>query len=325
MKKLLLVLFAFFLTVPVSFSKGESPGLVIKPVYYTNKSPFVLEGFAQAGSEIEICGTGITLKVDDHGKFTVELKVDEGINLFAITATKDGTSTTKGFMVEMDSTPPEVTLLINKLPVHNNVQHITIHDENNCQVTGFTETGCEIVADNNHLINKSIQFEANFSLPKAPSKSDHLLTISDKFGNKTQFEIRIHNLHTKRIIVQADKTKLLVDGDSFEMISPAILVGKMTIMIPARDFATSIFQGTLSYDHTTKKAVIEFEGNKMEFEVDKNEIIYNGSKYVNFGSPTLIKNNRLYMPVELLNRIFNYNYRLNITEKKAEYYKVINP
>lgn len=56
MKKLLLVLCAFLLTVPASFTKGEAPGLVIKPVHYTNKSPFISEGKAEAGSEIEIHG-----------------------------------------------------------------------------------------------------------------------------------------------------------------------------------------------------------------------------------------------------------------------------
>lgn len=320
MKKLLLVLCSFLLTAPVSFSKGESPGLAIEPVHYTNKSPFLLEGKAEAGSEIEIHGEGIVFKVGDEGSFRVELKVDEGINLFAITASKNGVSSTKGFMVEMDTTPPEVTLLIDHFPAHNTRQYITTSDATECTVAGFAETGCQIVVDNTHFVNENIQFEAKFSLPKAPSKSDHLLTISDKFGNEIQFVIRISNLHRRKIIVQAEKSEISIDGEKVDMSSPAILVGEMTIMIPIRTLACDVFQGRLAYDNETKKAKIEFDDNTLIFEVGKNQVLYNGSKYINFGSSAFIKDNRLYVPIDVLNRIFHYNLRFDHIEKSVEYY-----
>lgn len=325
MKKLLLVFCASILIPPISFAKGDTPGLVIKPVYYTNKSPFLLEGFAQAGSEIEIHGQGIGFKVGDDGKFTVELKVEAGINLFAITASKDGASTTKGFMVEMDTTQPEVTLLVNNTPTRKIKQMISTLDTSELIITGFTESGCVIIADNNQFINEGIRFDAKFTLSKAPSKSDHLLTIIDIYGNKTQFEISITNQHRRKIIVQAENAKIEIDGLIDDMGSPAILVGDKTIMIPARLLASSILNGRLAYDGKTKIATIEIDDMTLEFQVGKDQVICNGEIYTTFGSPTFIKNNRLFVPIDVLRVFFYYRYVFDEIEKKAEYYIDIQP
>lgn len=323
MKKLLMVLCAFILTVPISFTKGESPGLEIKQAYYTNKSPFVLEGFAKAGSKIEIFGQGISFKVGSEGTFKVELKVDEGINLFAITATKDGTSTTKGFMVEMDSTPPEVTLLVNGKLINEKMIDIELLDASQFEIEGFTEPGCKILADDVDYSMGKVKFEAKFKVDVAPSKSNHKLEITDKFGNKTILEVKVVNAHIRTVVLQRGNPIATIDGKEYKLPNPPEVL-KGSTMIPVRFIVEEADNGRIDYDNPTKTAVITTKDKTITLEIGNYTVFINGKPIVLKTTPPCVLNGTLVVPFRFIGEELGfivtwYNETKTITLTKAIY------
>ncbi|MBP7733100.1 MAG: hypothetical protein KA140_04975 [Caldisericia bacterium] len=305
MKKLLLILCAFLLAAPVSFSKGESPGLVIKPVHYTNKSPFILEGKAEAGSEIEIHGQGIAFKVGDEGLFKVELKVDEGINLFAITATKDGASSTKGFMVEMDTTPPEVCLFINSKLTKEKMINIELLDASQFEILGFTESGCKIDADSKKCAVNQIEFKAAFELNQAPSALDHHLDVTDRYGNQTEIIVFSNNIHQQISKMKIGSDLINTDGKEMKMDTPLQLIGN-TAMISLDIIPEAILKDstiTISGD-----SFIIISGKScLKLIVDKNYYDFNGKKENFSGTPLKFLDGHFLVPLRLICSIYNIN------------------
>lgn len=305
MKKLLLIVCAFILAAPVPFTKAVSPGLVVKPVHYTNKSPFILEGFAQAGSEIEIHGQGTSFIVGNEGSFRVELKADEGINLFAITASKDGASSTKGFMVEMDSTPPEVTLLVKDKPTQEKSLKIEIFDASEFAITGFTEPGCQILADEVDYSTGNVKFEAKFKVGAAPSKSNHKLEIIDKFGNKTEFDINAINAHIRTVVLQLGNSIATIDGMELDLPVPPTII-KGTTMIPLRSIVEQAFDGYLEYFVVTKTIAVTVGDKKLLIQINSSNAVLNNNEIIISGTPpTAIKGSTM-VPFRFIGEEFGF-------------------
>jgi hypothetical protein len=294
------------LMMPVFAVRASTPDLQIGQVFYTNKSPFVLEGKTEAGSEIEIHGQGINFKVGEDGTFKVELKVTEGVNLFAITAAKNGMSSTKGFMVEMKTTPPEVTLLINnKLTLEKEVA-VKTFDVTEFTIIGFTEPGCTVLADDVDYSNRKTEFEAKFRFKEVPSKTEHKLVVTDKYGNETKIKITATNIHVKVVKMQIGSATATIDGKEYQMPAPVMII-KGSTMVPLRFIGETIIGGSVDYNAATKTITISAQGHDLVTQVGSLNALFDGVAIKVSGAPPTIVKGSLMTPFRFIGEAFGFN------------------
>jgi hypothetical protein len=314
MKKAFLLMIFAVLMMPVFAVKATTLDLQIGQVFYTNKSPFVLEGKAQSGSEIEVHGQGINFKVGEDGTFKIELKVVEGVNLFAITAAKNGASSTKGFMVEMDTTPPEVTLLIkDKLTQEKEVEFFSF-DASEFTVTGFTEPGCTVLADDVDYSNGKTEFEAKFKTEPAPSKTPHNLIVKDKYGNQSKILVQGINVHIKVVKMQISSTTATIDGKEFTMPVPVTII-KGSTMVPLRFMGESIIGGSVDYNAATKTITISARGHDLVTQVGSQKALFDGVSIKVSGAPPTIVKGSLMTPFRFIGEAFGFTVGFDSTTK----------
>lgn len=250
-------------------------------------------------------GQGINFKVGDEGSFRVELKVDQGINLFAITASKDGASSTKGFMIEMDTTPPEVTLLVKDKATQEKSLKIEIFDASEFEITGFTEPGCQILADEVDYSTGNIKFEAKFKVGAAPSKSNHKLEIIDKFGNKTEFDINAINTHIRTVVLQLGNPIATIDGKEFNLPVPPTVI-KASPMIPVKFIAVDVLGGSIECNKATKTILVKALDTQILMQINNKKAAINGKEVNVVGTPTSIVNGSTMVPFRFIGESFGF-------------------
>ena len=324
MKKAFLLMMVAIMLMPVFVARASTPDLQIGQVFYTNKSPFVLEGKAEAGSEIEVHGQGISFKVGQDGTFKVELKIEEGVNLFAITAAKNGMISTKGFMVEMKTTPPEVTLLIdNKLTQEKEIEFFS-YDASEFTITGFTEPGCTVMADDVDYSNGKTKFEAKFKTEPAPSKTPHNLIIKDKYGNQTKIILQGINVHVRVLKMQLAETKATIDGQEFNLpVAPQIIQGYL--MVPLRFMCETAVGGKVDYNALTQTITVVTDEHTLIIQVS-NPIAKLDEKEVKIvGYPPINLRGSIFVPFRFIGESMGFIVSYEPTTKTMTMTKNIYP
>ena len=158
----------------------------------TNSAQITLEGFAEAGSTVEIFLSGISTKktiTETDGSFLVSnLELTLGRNEIEVQATdKAGNTSQKSnkLVIIYDETPPD---LIIKEPVKG-ASFFT--PEKQIEIKGETEPEATVTVNGRFVI---VDSEGKFNYPLTLSEGENRIkiTATDQAGNQTEEEITIN-------------------------------------------------------------------------------------------------------------------------------------
>jgi hypothetical protein len=203
----------------------------------------------------------------------------------------------------MDTTPPEVTLLVKDKPTQEKLLMIVIYDATEFTITGFTEPGCKILADEVDYSTGNVKFEAKFKVSAAPSKTDHDLVIIDKFKNETKIKINGVNNHEKVVKLKIESKSAIIDGKEVQMIVPIKIINGST-MIPMRFMVQEILDGTATYNVQTKTVIIFANDIEVKVQIAVNKALIDG-KEVKITPPT-VYNGSTMLPLRFFGETFGF-------------------
>ncbi|MBP7733099.1 MAG: hypothetical protein KA140_04970 [Caldisericia bacterium] len=305
MKKSILLAIAAVMIMPVFGVGAKEPVFDVGHLFYTNKSPFLLEGLVEPGSTVSVSGIKGEIEVDKNGKFAVDLPVKEGVNLFSMVIEFEEIMTIKGVMVEMDTTPPEVTLLVKDKPTQEKSLKIEVFDASEFTITGFTEPGCKILADDVDYSTGNVKFEAKFKVGAAPSKSSHKLEIIDRFGNKTKFDINAINAHIRTVVLQLGNSVATIDEKEFNLPVPPTVI-KASPMIPVKFIAVDVLGGSIEYNKATKTILAKALDTQILMQINNKKAAINGKEVNVVGTPPFIVNGSTMVPFRFIGESFGF-------------------
>lgn len=302
MKKMILALIVAVLIMPVIGAKAENVEFEIGLVHYTNKSPFTLIGKAAPGTEISMRGKKVAT-IGDDGVFRIDLEVKEGDNVFHFKATKDGQSTTKGILVQMRTIAPKVYFYIDKAINSEAVIKTECVDSTEYVATGFTEQGCVIETDGKKTDLDGIMFSVKLAIGKAPSKTEHLIKVTDKYGNVATSTILVTNVHAKVCKMQIYNKIATIDGVEFTLpVEPTVYRG--STVVPVRFFCSNFLGGTVKYDAETRIITVIVGTKVLKVQINNPKATINGLEVkINGTAPALI-NGSLMVPFRFIGEIF---------------------
>lgn len=322
MKKSILLTIVTVILLPVFNVGAIEMRFDIGHIFYTNKSPFLLEGMVEPGSTVTVSSVNKAIVVDKDGKFSVDLPLKEGVNLFSMVIENKGNETIKCIMVEMDSTPPEVALLVKDKPTQDKDIIIDIFDALEFSVTGFTEPDCKIMADDVDYSSGKVKFEAKFKVDTAPSKSNHKIEIIDKFGNKTVFEVKAVNAHIRTLVLQIGNPVATIDGKEIRLPKPPENIGGTT-MIPVRFIVVDVLGGTVSFDNKTRTLNAKADNTTLVIQAGNNEAYINNKKMTITQRAPTIWGNVMIASYRFLGEIFGFNINYDAETKTITMTKAI--
>lgn len=323
MKKLILAIMIAMLVIPAIGTKAENVEFEIGLVHYTNKSPFTLIGKAAPGADVTMRGKTVA-KIGDDGVFKIDLEVKESDNVFHFKATKDGQSTTKGILVQMRTTPPKIHFYIDKAINSDSVIKTECVDLTEYVATGFTEPGCTVEADGKKTDLDGIMFSVKLEIEKAPSKTEHTIEVTDKYGNVSTTIISITNVHAKTCIMQIDNKIATIDGVEFTMpIEPKVWHG--SIVVPVRFFSYNFLGGTVKYDSETRIITVIVSMDVLKVQINNPKATINGLEVkINGSAPALI-NGSLMVPFRFIGESFGCKVTYDTDTKTITAVKNIYP
>jgi hypothetical protein len=302
MKKMILTMMIAMLVIPAIDAKAENVEFEIGLVHYTNKTPFTLNGKAAQGADVSMRGKKVAT-IGDDGVFKIDLEVKEGDNVFHFKATKDGQSTTKGILVQMRTTPPKIHFYIDKAINSDSVIKTECVDLTEYVATGFTEPGCTVEADGKKTDLDGIMFSMKLSIEKAPSKTEHTIEVTDKYGNVSTSTIVITNVHAKVCKMQVFNKIAMIDSDEYDMpIEPTVYRG--STVVPVRFFCSSFLGGTVKYDAETRIITVIVGTEVLKVQINNPKATINGLEVkINGSAPALI-NGSLMVPFRFIGESF---------------------
>jgi len=156
----------------------------------TNSAQIKIEGFAEAGSTVEIFLSGMSNKevvAESEGTFNASLRLTLGRNDILATATDENGNTSQKsdkLIIYYDNTSP--SLEINE-PL-DNVEYFG--EENTITIKGKTEEEVTITVNERMVI---VDSEGNFEYPLNLSEGENLIQVKaiDKAGNITEEERKV--------------------------------------------------------------------------------------------------------------------------------------
>lgn len=308
--------------VPVSNGRALSLALEVKQIWYVNKTPFILEGKAEPGSQVGIEGQNLFTYADDSGSLKIYLDVSEGGNFFQVVSQKGDQKTTKDIYVEKDSTPPVVTVLCNGLIFTDNKVKIEVSDAQNIDLICFTDPYCQILVDNEARNSTGNAIQLNIKLEKAPYKESHLISVSDKYGNTTNLDMTIINNHTKIVRICTGRQTMRIDDRIISIQNP--IMKNCTYMLNLRTFC-EIVEGSLSWDGSTKVMTIETDEIKLSCRAGSNLALLNGKSITFDGEPTYIEKASTFVPIKTFATFFGYSYDFDNLLSEIVLFKDIQP
>lgn len=307
MKKGILLL-AIVLALPMFCVGAKEPVFDVGHLFYTNKSPFLLEGMIEPGSTVTISGVESEIMVGKDGKFAVDLPIKEGVNLFSMVIDNEGTSTIKGIMVEMDSTPPEVNLSIDGKLISENGFEIETYNKESIKMIVFTEPSCQIQINNENVIeSKSTRYELAISIDDAPSRYTGVIKVSDKFGNESVTNLQIKNVYRKTVALVIGSDTIYVDNRSISIPDKTKFV-KSSIMVSLRVFAFDIIGGNLSYNVETKTVTISSSYGTLICRNNIQKVIFDDKEVSFTGTPPFVENGHTMVPLKDFSELFGFEY-----------------
>lgn len=293
--------------VPVSNGRALSLALEVKQIWYVNKSPFILEGKAEPGSQVGIEGQNLFTYADDSGSFKIYLDVSEGGNFFQVVSQKGEQKTTKDIYVEKDSTPPVVTIVALGKTYTDKKINLDIKDTKNFEFFCFTDPDCSIKVDNANQVLDSNRFKLKIELMQAPSKNSRTINVTDRYGNETSIDLEINNIHTKKVTIAVNSGRMTIEDRDISINKIKIKNG--TYMLNIRLFCEAI-NGQLSWDADARISIITAGDSTLMCKANEKIANFDGST-VSIDEAPFIENGTTHIPIKSFFTLFGYKYEYN--------------
>ncbi len=259
----------------------------IEDNYVTNKNNIQISGETEKDAKVYFNDNEI--KVDENGKFFVDVSLKEGVNELKFSAIdKCGNSKDYFLKIILDLTPPEIN--IDSPNVYKTVENNIIL---NCEIK--EKVNIYINNINYGLFNEGI-FEIELPLNNGINKLN--IEVIDLAKNRTLLLRTIYKVERKIVELFIGSKKIYINGEEKEIdISPFILNGRT--YVPIR-FITEALGGNIFYDEKEKSISFTIYDKSVLMWVDKKNYFINYKEYFMDSPPIIVKPGRVMVPVRFI-------------------------
>ena len=193
-------------------------------------------------------------------------------------------------------------------PVNKNTMYLTITEDtpqgtgsitvDNLQVKGGkTNALIMSVSDQHGYSNRNLNVAGYSEEADTTEESSETTTLEVSETTTESPAIR-----TTTVEIPVGQSYYTVNGTTVAMDSPAFINNGYT-MLPLRTVAGVIGISDIDYNVTTKTAVLEYNGTRLEVTAGSDKININGVERA-VDTPAVIRNNRLYLPMRAIAEAF---------------------
>ena len=255
--------------------------------YITNKRAILINGETEKGAKIYLYDKEIEL--DEEGKFSIEINLNEGLNNLNFTAFDSfGNSKEYSLKIVCDTKLPKVTFY--NPDVYKTTEDVLV-------LKGSVDEKVNI------LINKidyglfdEGDFEIEFPLTQSLNKLN--IEVIDLAKNKFYISKTIYKVQKRVIELFIGSNKIFVNGEEKEIdTSPFILNGRT--YVPIR-FITESLGGSISYNDKEKSIEFILYDKIVSMWINKNHYTINFKEYTMDSPPIIVKPGRVMVPVRFI-------------------------
>ncbi len=280
-------------TATIAVSRDVTPpSLVVDPVKTpTNSKTQTLTGVAEPGSTVLVNGKKATVGPD--GKWSIDVELSEGDNVFSIIV-KDaaGNTTQQSITVKLDTTPPDI--LVEPFE--------SVLEGTEYTIVGRVEPGSKVWVNGTEAEVVNDFFRITIPLKEAPSFTPVNITAEDAAGNKAEHEtMRIENVGMLNMKLWIGAPDMEVNGETKTLDVPAQIVSGRT-MVPLRAVADG-FNAETEWVAATKTVVVKYGDLTIELPVGNSTATINGVA-VELEVPAQILDGRTMVPFRFIAEAF---------------------
>ncbi len=221
----------------------------------------------------------------------------------------------------MDSTPPVVTLFIGGKTFTDQKINLDAKDAKKIDILCFTDPGCKIIVDNATQEVDGNRIRLQIELKEAPSKNSHMINVVDRYGNKTNVNLGINNIHTKRVYIGINSGNMTIDNRQISI--NKIKTRNGTFMLNIRLFC-EVINGQLSWDASARITAITAGDNKLLCRANEKIANFDGST-VDIDEAPFIENGTTHVPVKSFFELFGFSYEYDKVSELIMLTKDIQP
>ena len=259
----------------------------IQENFITNKSSLLISGETEKDAKIYFLDKEI--KVDENGKFSTEVNLNEGENELKFIAV-DSFGNSKEYILKIicDLTPPSVSL---------DIPDVYKTSEDEIKLKGKTSEKVNIFINNvNYGFFDEGDFEINLPLKENLNKLN--IEIFDLAENKFNMIKTIYKVQKKLIELFIGSNKIFINGEERDIdVSPFILNGRT--YVPIR-FITESLGGNISYDEKERSILFTLYDKVVMMWVDKKNYFINFKEYFMDSPPIIVKPGRVMVPLRFI-------------------------
>jgi hypothetical protein len=260
----------------------------------TNKPDLTITGTTDPTATLTICGESV--QVSSHGSFEHAMTLKEGLNSIDFIATnRRGLTTQKTLTVELDITPPILTIKT-EIPKETIDREITI--------TGITEPGCTLTIVEQTIV---LQEDGSFSvtIPLTHGWNTIVIDSTDQASNKTSLDYVITVIN--KIVLQIGNLKASVNDEEVTLDTPPYIKNGRT-MVPFR-FISESFGAHVIYDAVERSITLYTDDVSIWLQIGNPEAYIEtegvmGREKVTLEAPPEIVNNRTFVPLRFIGEAF---------------------
>jgi len=297
--------------IPVVPDKSPPPLDLDPLVPVTNQPSLTVVGRTRSGTEVYV--GRVKAVVDEKGNFKATVQLSEGDNHIVVKSSTQYASTTKEFLVTLDTRAPSVI-------IENDFGKEDYVDVKTITVKGRVDPGSKVTINGVEATVVNDFFICQ--IPVSPGKNTLTIVATDQVGNKTTIEKEILVYTMKNIKITIGSTIGYVDGKETTLDAPPVLDGGRT-MVPLR-FIGEVFGAEVSFDSTTKQIFIHYEQKSIVLTIGSNQATIDG-KVVTLDVPAQIVGGRTMVPVRFIADAFEANTSYDSATKTVTITKKILP
>jgi hypothetical protein len=260
----------------------------------TNKPDLSIAGITDPTATLTICGESV--KVSRQGFFEYVMILKEGSNSIDFIATnRRGLTTQKTITVELDITPPILTI-DTEIPKETIDRVITI--------TGKTESDCTLTIKG-QMVSLSEDGKFSFTIPLVHRWNPIVIESTDQASNKTSLDYGITVID--KIVLQIGNRTATVNGKEVELdVAPYIKNGRT--MVPLRFIAES-FGASIGYDSVERSIMVYTNDVYIWLQIGNPEAIIEykgvmGKERIILEAPPEIVDSRTFVPIRFISEAF---------------------
>ncbi len=272
------------------FIKDTTPPEIkfnVEDNFITNKNNIQISGKTEKDAKIYFNDNEI--KIDENGKFFIDVSLKEGLNEIKFTAIDKFRNSKDCFLkIVCDLTPPEVNI---------DIPNVYKTVENNIVLKGLIKEKVNIYINN---INYGFFNEGDFEIELPLNNGINKLNIEaiDLAKNRTLLLRTIYKVERKVVEFFINSKKIYINGEEKEIdIAPFILNGRT--YVPIR-FITEALGGNIFYDEKEKSISFTLYDKNVLMWVDKKNYFINYKEYFMDSPPILVKPGRVMVPIRFI-------------------------